>query len=95
MMAGGPSFASFTFGTISFSVPVTTLWSVRVPHWMSATGVSALLPWVTRLSTMFWRFFMPMKKTSVPMPVASSFQCSLDSGFVGSSWPVTKATLAV
>jgi len=68
MMAGGPSFASCTFGTISFSVPVTTLWSVRVPHWMRATGVSALLPLVTRLFTMFWRFFIPMKNTSVPIP---------------------------
>ncbi len=44
MMAGGPSLASLTLGTMSLSVPVTTRWSVRVPHWMRAIGVSGLLP---------------------------------------------------
>ena len=72
-------------------MPLTVSCSGVVPQRMDAAGVSGFLPSAISFLLMLGRFFTPMRKTTVPMP-ARERQLMVDSGLVGSSWPVTNAT---
>ena len=89
------SFASSTRFTMSARVPATVFCLVVVPHRTRATGVSGDRPFSTSRSTIFGRFFTPMKNTRVPIPFAKALQSISEEPFVGSSWPVMKATVEV
>ncbi|OPY04112.1 MAG: hypothetical protein A4E67_02550 [Syntrophaceae bacterium PtaB.Bin038] len=93
-MDGGLNPCFFAFAAMSASVPVSVCCSGVVPHRMSAAGVSGAFPPSTRFRAMFARFLTPMRKTRVPIPASAPQSISLLS-FVGSSWPVTKATVEV
>ena len=95
MIAGALSPAAWTRATMSASVPLTVACSGVVPQRTSATGVSGARPRETSSETMVGRFFTPMKKTRVPMPVASADQSMPELSLPGSSWPVTKAIVEV
>ncbi|OPY04560.1 MAG: hypothetical protein A4E67_02334 [Syntrophaceae bacterium PtaB.Bin038] len=79
---------------MSASVPVSVCCPGVVPQRMSAAGVSGAFPPSTRFRAMLARFLTPMRNTRVPIPASAAQLMSL-LPFVGSSWPVTKATVEV
>jgi len=95
MMAGALSPASFTLSTIVSRVPETVFCFDVVPQRTRATGVSGILPFSRSLFTIRGRFFTPMRKTRVPMPLGTVDQSMPDCSFWGSSWPVMNATVGV
>ena len=76
-------------------MPVTTSCSARVPQRMTAAGVNGERPCCVSFATISGSWPTPMKKTSVPIPVAILSQAMPVSSLAGSSWPVTKATVEV
>ena len=93
-IAGGVNFRFSASSTIVSRVPARVSWSGVVPHRISAAGVSGSLPCAIRPSTIWDRFFTPMRNTTVPTAVMLSQSMPL-SPFVGSSCPVTNATVDV
>ena len=83
--AGGFISFSFTMSAMSLRVPVMVFWSGLVPHLITATGVSGLLPFSISFFTRTSIFFTAIKKIRVPAPVASFAQSIADSSFVMSS----------
>ena len=67
--------------------------SGTVPHLMTATGVPGLLPAETRPAEISRKRPTPMYRTSVSAALATRAQSTSERPLVGSSWPVTKATL--
>ena len=83
--------SAFTVAAIFLSVPVTVFWIFVLPHWMTAAGVSGVLPFLIRLVTMDGRVVIPINITIVSTPVAILFQAIELFSFKGSSCPVIKA----
>ena len=92
--AGGENSLSFARAAIPPSFPVSVSWSGVVPHLISATGVSGLLPFSMRLEAILERFLTPIRNTMVSM-ADIFFQSMRLSALSGSSCPVTKASVEV
>ena len=95
IMAGGVMPLSLDNRAISLRVPLIVFCSETVPLWITATGVSGVRPCSISLSAICGKFPTPMRKTRVPTPVASLSHAMSDFSFLGSSWPVMKATVEV
>jgi hypothetical protein len=93
-MDGGLNPRFFAVAAMPASVPVSVCCPGVVPQRMSAAGVPGAFPAPTRFRVMLSRFLTPMRNTRVPIP-ASAVQSMSLLPFVGSSWPVTKATVEV
>ncbi len=89
MTVGGSICAAPALSAISANVPTTVCCEALVPHRTIATGVDPARPSAIKVAAIAERFFMPMRKTTVPWLVASLDQSKAVEGFSGSSCPVT------
>ncbi len=93
-IAGGANLHSLARVAILASVPVRISCLGVVPQRISAAGVFGDRPLSFNSFTIFSIFFTPIRKTRVPMRDKACQSISLFS-LVGSSCPVTKATVEV